>query len=522
MKKRQWISLFLLFCMAGRMMAQLTPRRHSAASLNQNTRALLDEAMALGDRFWSNRSSLLEHPATQPGGDHPQLYLVRESSWYAMGLLLRDAPGDRERAAATLDAVLRAQYTTPGTRWYGTFRRSPEEGTPVGQGRMWGNYDPNWREFIGSAFAIILTEFPDRISADLARRMHAAIDCALQGEMQEGRLLPTYSNIALMYAFLLDYAAENDGHKEWRKLSASWSRRVYQLYKQHECFFEYNSPTYYGVDLFGLALWRSYGSTAEMRRMGSEMEASLWREIASYYSPSLRNLGGPFDRAYGMDMESYVSLTGVWLRTQLPAEVAPLPVVTPATDHLADIWFAPQIALLGAAIPQPALQSFTHFTGEHLLNRPITAQRRATAWIGDSILIGGEATAKTKKAGPESQFHPATIQWRTPSGKIGWVNVVESPMVDAIAGKDGLSISASGNIRLLIHADGTQAEAISAGRWNLPGLHIAASSDARDFHLENHGDALELTYTGLTKMRLKIERSGAAGPDAASQASSGQ
>jgi hypothetical protein len=49
-----------------------------------------------------------------------------------------------------------------------------------------------------------------------------------------------------------------------------------------------NRRSNFGVDLYGLALWRSYGSTPRLRACGSEMEAGLWRDIANLYQPELR------------------------------------------------------------------------------------------------------------------------------------------------------------------------------------------------------------------------------------------
>ncbi len=112
-------------------------------------------------------------------------------------------------------------------------------------------------------------------------------------------------------------------------------RAVYTLFKKYDSFFEYNSPTYYGVDLYGLALWRDYGSTQRMQTIGSEMEATIWKDIAAFYNPLLRNVSGPYDRSYGMDMESYVSVVGVWMRTVLDAKNAPLPPIAATTDHVA-------------------------------------------------------------------------------------------------------------------------------------------------------------------------------------------
>ena len=148
-------------------------------------------------------------------------YMVRETSCYALGLLMRDGKGDRARAAEGLEAVLKEQFLDKDKVWYGTFRRTPEEPDPSGENTvMWRNYDPNWREFIGTTFQMILIEYPDRISKDLASRMYGAIDRAIVGEMKQGRLLPTYSNIALMYGALWDFAATHDNSADWKKQSA--------------------------------------------------------------------------------------------------------------------------------------------------------------------------------------------------------------------------------------------------------------------------------------------------------------
>lgn|ERR1035437_4252736 len=82
-------------------------------------------------------------------------------------------PGDRERAARILDEVIKMQYRNPGWSWDGTFRRTPIEPEPVEEAVRWIDYDPNWREFIGTAFAVVLNEFPDRIPAHWPRARRA-------------------------------------------------------------------------------------------------------------------------------------------------------------------------------------------------------------------------------------------------------------------------------------------------------------------------------------------------------------
>jgi hypothetical protein len=505
MKRPYAIGLLVLLMCVARSEAYVTPRHVTPASLDNNTRELFQESMDLDDQLYDDTVKLVHRPGYQSNPSRGGSYMVRESSWYALGLLFRDASGDRQRAAGILDAVLKQQYLTPGVKWYGTYRRTPEEPNPTGNPVIWRGYDPNWRHFIGTTLAMILIEFPDRISPDLSNRMYEAIDHAIEGEMREGRLVPSYSNIALMYGSLWDFAAVHDKNADWQTQSAAWTEAVYSGFKKYDAFFEYNSPTYYGVDLYGLALWRDYGSTKRIQTMGSEMESIMWKDIASFYNPLLRNISGPYDRSYGMDMESYVSVVGVWMRTVLDAKTAPLPPISATTDHVADVWFAPHFAILGTRIPPDALSKMKTFEGDHLLHKQITEERVATAWIGRDVIFGGESTNKTKDAGTTTQFHPATVQWRTPSGQIGWIRLVQSPMIDASADKQGLTISATGTIRLRLHAKQMAPDKVTEKEWSMPGLQVTVISDAKGFTTEPTEDGIDLIYSDMTSMKLGIK-----------------
>lgn len=490
-----------------------TPRKITPAKLNQNAREIFDIAMKSMDEAWDPQAHLVRTPAAFSGhadtGRRAQ-HMVRETSCYALGLLMRDGKGDRSRATEGLDAVLKEQFLDESKPWYGTFRRTPEEPTPTGVNTvMWRNYDPNWREFIGTTFEMILIEYPDRIPADLAGRMYAAIDRALVGEMKHGRLVPSYSNIALMYGALWDFAATHDKNDEWRQKSAAWTNEVSRLFHQYNAFNEYNSPTYYGVDIFGLALWRSYGSTQHIRDLGAGMEATLWSDIADFYHPGLRNIAGPYDRSYGMDMETYVAFTGVWMRTLLPANKAPLPIPDAHTDHLPDLWFTPQAVILGANLPTAALAKIRTFSGEHMVKRQITDERSATAWIGNKVILGGEDTSLTKDAPAGTQFHAATVQWRTPSGSIGWFFVQQAPKINATVDKTTMHIVSDGTVTFLLKASGAEFNKITAKKWELPGLTVTLEGDQKEFDLKEvtyyrTGDSLEITYANMHELKLKV------------------
>jgi hypothetical protein len=310
-----------------------------------------------------------------------------------------------------------------------------------------------------------------------------------------------------MYGFLWYFAAVRGGKPEWTKQAQQWQETVYGLYKQHDAFFEYNSPTYAGVDVFALALWRDYGFTPQMRARGEEMEAGLWRETADLYNANLRNISGPYDRSYGMDMRSYVSVMGVWLRTVLDAEQAPLTKFDPPVDHVDDLWFVPPIVVLDTRIPSDAMKSFRSFPGTHPVHRPISDQRVATAWIDKEVIYGGEITGHTKDADTHSQFHPVTVQWQAP-GKIGWIQLTRCPMIDASADKNGIVITANGEVSFRISAPGVSATNAQSAQWTLPGLTVHVKTDAKNFKAEQQGPFVDVTYGAMTRMTLTIDKPG--------------
>lgn len=492
------------------------------ASLNDETRAQFQKMMDANEKLWDESNKLLHAPGYVPGKRYPGNYQedhhyfekccskVRETSQYALDLLYRDAPGDRQRAAEALNAVLKEQYVTPGVRWYGTFKRTPEEPDPGSDAVMWRDYDPNWREFIGTIFQIILIEYPDRIPAELSQRLYKSIELAVAGEKAEGRLVPAYTNPALMYGILWDFASVRNQRPDWRMESGDWIESVYSLFRKYNAFSEFNSPTYDTVDLYALALWREYGSTERIRMLGGAMEAALWEDIGTLFQPELHSLSGPYDRSYGMERTG----DGVAGLMNFATDAKGMPLKLVANNIPPG--FSCPMAILGTRIPEDALSKLTTFQGEHLVRKQITDQRIATAWIGKNVIFGGEATSKTRNVVHNSQFHPVTIQWRTPSGELAWVRVADSPMIDATADEHGITISTEGTIRLRIHAAGLDPAKLTQALWSLPGLSIAVTADAQSlFTLEptdpakldpamKGDDGMDIVYAGVTKMRLDI------------------
>lgn len=459
-------------------------------------RDLLLTAMAWSDRFWDEQMGLLWAPGDVVSPEHWQAagrHTVRDSAWYALGLLLRDAPGDRRRAARTISAVLAYQYDVPGRPYHGTFLRYPQEPHPPHVAVEWRDYDPNWREFIMTTLASILIEYEQWLPAAVVSGIDRAFAPAVAGALERG-LRAGYTNIALMNAFMLCYAGRRLGQAAWRDAGERMARDVYRLFKMHDTFDEYNSPTYYGVDAYALAQWRAYPEFPLLNQLGSEMEALLWGDIASFYHAGLRNICGPYDRSYGMDMRRYVAVVGCWIALATGRDRAPLPDLDKPFAHAHDFLFAPAAALLGVRMPEEARRRFLVFEGERQIERVIgdAPRRVATAWLGQNIMIGAEHTSNSVSG--RAQFHPATLHWRCAPGAVGWLKLVHSEPVDARARVRRLDITGRGELVFQVCAPGAGPEAIGAQAWTLPGLHVRVETGAALSAVTVRDDLLEIRY----------------------------
>ncbi len=509
--------------------------RNTLGALDPHVRELVLASLSRTDRKWDERAGMLW--SAEPGIPVPTKITeladyqreiksrlrtdlnhdIRKTSYYALGLLLRDRPGDTERAHKALNAVLDQQIDRPGQLCHGTFYRSPEESPPPTnpQDLVWTHYDPNWRQFIGTTLAIINEEYEDKILDSLVERMDKALEKAVDGEIHEFRSqhrgrsgpkenkgLENYTNIALMHAFLWTYAGDRLKRPDWIKAGEEFAEKIYINFKQFGTFEEYNSPTYYGVDLFALALWRVYGPTDLLRQRGAELEAELWKDIAAHYHAGLKNMAGPYSRAYGMDMNTYVQLTGLWLRTVLDPEHSPLP-------KSGDFDYAPHFAILGTIIPSEALDHFKRFVGERLVKRVITPKRVATSWIGQDFILGAEVTTKTRLVASRGepaahQYHPVTVHWKMPSGEIGWIKLMDASRLDARADKDQLSIDCIGDTTFRISSPGSNRASLQPDLWTLPGLSVNVDTDALDSNMTQVDGYMDIQYLAATRFVLRF------------------
>jgi hypothetical protein len=415
--------------------------------------SLAERATAWADDSWDEGRGLLWNPlgSFDDYGLAPRsVHMVPQSAWYAVGLLAR---GDSARAERVLESLCELQYERPGVVWDGTFARFAEWPEPSETDAVeWVDYDPNWRQFVGTTFAVILETFD--VSPRVAARLREAIDHAIAGEPPD-RVAPNYSNIALM--------------KAWLERDESYAAAVVDCFDEYGAFAEYGSPTYYGIDMYALALWRRYPPTPAFGAWGERLWSELWGDIARWWHPSLRNLCGPYSRAYGMDITCYVGLLGLWL---------PVPVVPPLTspfEHSHDLTMAPLIAAVGGG---PADVAFD--VSERVVEQPLPGGRVATGWIVSDVMAGGERGGSFQA---EGQYHPATVHWAAPDGTVGWLRLRHAGPLSATASNAELRVTVHDHHRLgrqPVVVECSHPCTFASSTWSLPGRTIGYVGPSAD------------------------------------------
>jgi hypothetical protein len=412
---------------------------------------------AFMDALWDEQLGLIRFPFEQ--GPPP----VRETAWYALGLLQRDGPGDRERARRALESVVARQYDSPGAIFHGSYARTANDPLlPPPDAVEFAQFDPNWRQFIGTVLVFAAAHYGRELGSARAELERSA-ELAAMGERVD-RVQPDYSNIALMHAWLL---ASTGQRRQGEELATAVADR----YRAAGALDEYNSPTYDGIALYALALWRSDPPSARFAELGDEIWAGVWQDLAGTYHAGLRNISGPYSRAYGMDLSAYSSPTGLWIWSVVGRDRAPFPDLGAPFEHPGDVCFGPLVELFPTDVPDKARPHFDEFQKERLVRVGVRGARESTSWLSKRVMLGGHSGPAVRVGG--QQIHPATVHWES-----GWIRV-RGPL-DAVARAGALefNVRPEGPARVTIRAAGTDPATVGPTRWELPGLAVTVTSDA--------------------------------------------
>jgi len=385
-------------------------------------------------------------PGTVPGVDVAAfgLHIVRESAY---GALLDLEDGRVERATATLRALLALQLDAPGRPWHGTFPVTAEQPAPPDEGAVeWLHWDPNWRQFIGTALALVVDRHGDVLDLRLVDELVAAVRRCVAGE-PEDRIPPWYTNPDLLHAWLVAWLGARDDRPELLAAGEARARAAVERVERHGDVDEYSSPTYDGVDLVAVGLWVALPPSPAFAALGATVLEVLGRRIGALFHPDLGVMCGPYIRTYGLGLDRYVALIGPWLvAAGVPVErVLPWPL-DPATDHVHDIWSTVLVDVLAPAVV-PALVLDGELPRRHVQRfGPVVAE----SVLGVDVALGAESGRRPEFA--REQHVPVTLHHAT-----GWVGAAAG---DGAAGIDAEVVGPAAIRAVVVPAEGATSVAV--------------------------------------------------------------
>lgn len=313
----------------------------------------------------------------------------------------------------------------------------------------------------------IVELFSDLLGNDLVTQIEDSLERAAVGAMRRNGTYPLddnltlgYSNPALMRALVVGWIGARRNNSAFIDYANKQGDQLLELFKVdgYNTLGEYNAPTYYGMDTWALAANIAYGpKDATMTTNSEYILTELWKDIADHYNPLLRNMVGPYDRAYTRDMTGHSAVVSLWWWSMFGREYGGQPPLG-EPDLLFDVIQGAAIALVADTalkhIPEDtaeALKATGQWSGERFLNKTVResldtdAVRVATSWLSANVMIGGIAQAETENRG--NQFVPAIVHWasdpkKTPSPYVGFFSLYPSAStVDAVAGPKTLTVS---------------------------------------------------------------------------------
>ncbi len=477
---------------------------------------------------------------------------LRASLYYALALMMTD----KENAWETIESICRAtlalQIDAPEEIFHGVFRHDPREAFPPVQaldfrrlglyGRYWADctwervtdafhqklaahprfqaqtgeiegllrkaltetvpvvwdtYEPNIREFLLMCFAMLLHYGDERMTPDLKGALLRSARIAMEGSVTRSQtnFTPLNTNIQCMHIFLLDFFGDLLNEPAWRDYALSYAEGMLSRYREHHACAEFNSPTYCGVDLSVLGFVRRYSKSDPLKTLAEELESGIWRDMADFYNPAMRNFCGPYSRAYELDMAAHTCFCDMlyWALGEKAFPWHPFSVesVNNPLMLLGDIRMPEDVK---AAFLTPKRDVTVRREFRELSERGDpennSALCTAEAWITPDLMAGVMRGSEN----PSHQLHPLVIFWRQKTGlgtiKLlrclpdGQMTHLHTVFFHGEMGKNRLSMDVDAQVRrdvdifFEIECDGADGIVIDENEWRLPGLTIALSAQA--------------------------------------------
>lgn len=484
----------------------MTERAAAAQQLSGYAKDLFDESMSFLDNIYDPTAGYLSYFYYPLAAAKHE---TRSSVWYAAGLLQRNEGTDADEAIKIITNIIGDQNKNVSAQWYGDYTKYPEEptvGSPAYEPVIYNSWDPNWRGFIGTTLIVIYEEFSDILPDDVQELILESMynntvgDSYRVGGVDGDNLYPSYSNPSLMRAVASGWTGRKFNDANMTAAGEMYANEILDLFNLNNTLSEFNSPTYAGVSIYALTLWAKYlPEDSIMGQNGKRLIQEIWATEAALYNANMRNFAGPWDRAYGYDMNSYVAIVSLHIDTLVGRAKSPLSSRPWAMAHADDYEYAPLIALLApfhnSLVPNETVSKFLTFPGEHTwtgssISPPTdTYPRNYTTWVSANLTIGAQSFDEDGVGGPRydsSQWTPAAVQWLRSDGSVGFFTwYATEPALTASAAPNTLSLewprgNSSGAFSFLIAANPLGGKRDIAGLSDVQDLNITAVSGTVD------------------------------------------
>ncbi|MEQ8681327.1 MAG: hypothetical protein RID25_16310 [Cyclobacteriaceae bacterium] len=428
---------------------------------------------------------------------------IRSTTRLALALLFRDDEGDRENAIEILKWILKHQHLDEKAKIYGAWKTSVQN----------DKLDQNWREFVGCDLIIIYHNHRDLLPDELLEKIKNGLVHAAIGAMKRD-VTPQYTNISVMSAFLMNYVGTAFDNQELKAAGTQKAHDINTLFHRHNTFSEFNSPTYDGVSLVGFALWREL-SQGEMKSMGINLEQSVWKEIAAHYHPTLKNISGPYFRAYGMDMKKYVSIAGLWIAIALDDETrAPMPNGKGAkyfeVSNIAPIYH------LGLSISESTFQVLKGQVKPAFLDQRIPNSifagdsiKHATFQMNQNWMMGGLWGNRRSW----NQIYTGTVHWMSRKDETEWLLVPGNGHTNVSVSDSSMRIftvesdpdhSGERELKLYVYSSEASEEHFSGDIWRLGNMQFNIHTDLFYNYAEIINPSPKNTQSSISEYYSKV------------------
>ncbi len=503
-------------------------------------------------------------------------YSARGSIYHALGLMLLNEEGCAEEVGKMIKAIAATQHNEPDEIFHGAFDKQVRPACPKGvldykrlgvYGRfytdlfyerladqfrlnmeddpelaplagkieamlnksvvetnpvVWTCYEPNSREFVLMGYAMLLEHFSDKLSAECIRDIEESAKIGLEGAITRSstNFSPLNTNIQCMHVFLVDYFGVRFNRPDYCEYALAYAEKMVAKYLQCHGAAEYNSPTYCGVDLATLGFWGRYGSNERLKELGLTLEHGIWKDMMTFYNPAMENFGGPYSRAYELEMSIHTNYHAM-LYWALGAEKFPKHPVTAESNSdplmvFGAINLPPEVE---EALHKPRLDDVINVQFRELSERGDPENNdalcTATAWISPDLMTGALAGSEN----PSHQLHPLVVFWRGEKG-LGTIKVLRSwpdggmhhmhtVFFNGVADRNHMTLDVdfqvNRDVKLYyeIEYPGICEDAqIAADKWILPGLTVDMKAQAPELFLEKNenGNILKVCYMSRTRV----------------------